>query len=208
MQTVSPLRMLVCGWTVLVTAGIWMFTSYQFTPGRMSLPDPERIGTSRLRAETDQDLLVLFAHPHCPCLRTTLSELERILAVAVPPGKVKLQVLFVRPAGTPDRWELTELWRWAAQLPGATVVSDFAGKEASCWGVQTSGTLLLLDADQKVLFRGGITLARDHAGDNRGARDLLARLNHEVREPVFAPAYGCPLQDEQCSRKDNVCQQP
>ncbi len=135
-------------------------------------PGRERIGTYPLAADArvelsrQGDTLVMFAHPQCPCTRASLAELERIISKSQ--GTVTPWIVFYKPSHTDDGWERTDLWRTAAAIPGAHVISDPDGAEARHFHVATSGQTLLYDAEGRLLFSGGITAARGHEGDNLG----------------------------------------
>jgi hypothetical protein len=53
----------------------------------------------------------------------------------------------------------------------------------------------MYDRDGRLLFQGGITISRGHAGDNPGRSALVALLNHELVSEVETPVYGCSLFD-------------
>jgi hypothetical protein len=85
-----------------------------------------------------------------------------------------------------------------------TVVRDDDGREARRFGVEASGETLLYDADGSLLFSGGITAARGHAGDNAGRTELVSLLNHEPSSRTnivdrtgshrdATSVFGCPL---------------
>jgi len=105
----------------------------------------------------------------------------------------------VRPDRSPPLWERTDLWSAAADLPAARVSVDVGGLEARRFGVVTSGTTLLFDRRGILVFEGGITRARGHAGDNDGARTILTCLLTGCSDPHRAPVYGCPLLDRTAS---------
>jgi hypothetical protein len=97
------------------------------------------------------------------------------------------------PARVADGWEQTDLWRTAAALPGVTVVRDVDGRAAREFGAATSGQTLLYDTDGVLLFSGGITAARAHAGDSLGRQSLVALLNREPAQRSGTSVFGCKL---------------
>jgi hypothetical protein len=102
-------------------------------------------------------------------------------------------VLFLKPEGFTDNWAQSDLWRTAAALPGVTVARDVDGREARRFGAATSGQTLLYDSNGALLFSGGITGARAHAGDNAGRSALVALLNHGRPDRTGTSVFGCPL---------------
>ena len=85
--------------------------------------------------------------------------------------------------------------RRAARIPGvdgrcATTTGARRGGSAR----ETSGQTFLYDADGALLFSGGTTGARGHAGDNAGRATLLALLDEQdARHALDSPVFGCSL---------------
>jgi hypothetical protein len=106
---------------------------------------------------------------------------------------VTAYVLFVKPQGFSDEWVQSDLWASAAAIPGVTPVMDDGGAEAGLFHAETSGQTVLYDAAGNLLFRGGITSARGHAGDNAGRTAIVSLLTSEESEERDTPVFGCPL---------------
>ncbi len=173
-------------WAAVVGAGFLALWHYETTPGGSGNP-PAQQGEAALPR------LVLFAHPRCPCTRATLDELEQLVAHCQ--GRLSIHVLFFKPAGTADTWAETDLWRRAAALPGVSVSCDEDGREARRAGAFTSGHALLYDTRGRLLFSGGLTNSRGHAGDGAGRAAVLALLAGEPADRAQTPVFGCPLGD-------------
>ncbi len=135
--------------------------------------------------------LVLFAHPKCPCTRASLAELEKIVAHCH--STVTPWVVFFKPDGVEHDWEQTDLWRAASAIPGAHVVCDLRGEEAQRFHVTASGHTLLYNARGKLLFSGGITFTRGHAGDNAGRAAIESYALGVLPGYHQTPVYGCPI---------------
>jgi hypothetical protein len=133
----------------------------------------------------------MLAHPHCTCTRASLGELAEAVARASTPPRT--YILFMTPTRLGGGWEQTELGRTAAALPGVTVVRDDDGRTARDFGAMTSGQTLLYDVRGVLVFSGGITGARAHAGDNLGRQSLVALLNRESAPRSWTNVFGCPL---------------
>jgi hypothetical protein len=133
----------------------------------------------------------MLVHPHCTCTSASLGELAEAIARARTPPKTYL--LFMTPKRFGDGWEQTGLWRKAASLPGVTVVRDDDGHAARQFGSATSGQTLLYDARGVLVFSGGITGARAHAGDNAGRQSLIALLNRQSPAQRETSVFGCAL---------------
>jgi len=99
----------------------------------------------------------------------------------------------VKPAGLPEDWEQTDLWRRAAVIPGVDLTRDDDGAEARRFGAATSGQTVVYDGDGHLLFSGGITAARGHEGDNAGRSAIVSLLASRGAEPTSTPVFGCSL---------------
>jgi hypothetical protein len=180
-------------WLLAATSGLAVLWTYGTTAGTPADPPPRWPAKSRLAREAGRRTLVVFAHPHCPCTRASIEELDRLLAsVAEPP---QVHVLFTKPDGTEPAWELTDLWQRAAEIPGVSIARDEGGREAERFGVATSGQVLLYDVAGTLRFAGGITPSRGHAGDSAGRsmlQDLLA--SRSVAQDA-TPVFGCALHE-------------
>ena len=74
-----------------------------------------------------------------------------------------------------------------------TVVRDDEGLEAERFGASTSGQTVVYDSEGELLFTGGITGARGHAGDNLGRESVLELLNRGKAERSWTSVFGCRL---------------
>lgn len=179
-------------WLLAVGVGIAALGAYSNAVGRTGEPPQHWPADAGLGRVADRPTLVLVAHPRCPCTRATLGELERLLAQNR--RSLQIQILFVVPSGMPADWADTDLWRTARQLPGVEVHRDPDGAKSRRFGALTSGHVVLYDRDGRLQFRGGITAARGHAGDNAGRAAILALLAGEPSvPPTRTPVFGCPL---------------
>lgn len=135
--------------------------------------------------------LVVFLHPQCACSRATVSELARLMARA--PARVTTYALVHEPPDAPDDWTASDLVVTAAAIPGVHVLRDVGGREATRFGVVTSGQVVLYDGGGRLAFAGGITPARGHAGDSVGRDAVLALLAAAPPPAPTTPVFGCAL---------------
>jgi signal transduction histidine kinase/DNA-binding response OmpR family regulator len=140
--------------------------------------------------------IVFFAHPKCPCSRASVGELAIVMAKCQ--GKVATHALFLRPDVFPVGWELTDLWQSASAIPGVETLVDPGGVEAARFHVATSGETLLYDANGRLVFDGGITGSRGHAGDNEGSAAIIALVAGGESAVTRTSVYGCSLLDSDC----------
>jgi hypothetical protein len=179
-------------WCGAVLGGMTALARYTNTAGPLAEPPARLPADSALRAAPGRFLLVMLAHPLCPCTRASLTELEAVMAQAG--GRADAHVLFLRPERAEAEWEEGALWQRAAAIPGVTVHKDAGGVEAGRFGATTSGHVMLFDDTGRLRFSGGITGARGHEGNNSG-RAAVEALLHEEEGRARHPVYGCALED-------------
>jgi hypothetical protein len=178
-------------WVAAVAVGSICMARYDNAAGPDSAAPREWPGESEIARSGETPTLVMFVHPECPCTRASLGELARILAQC--PGRARVFVLVLHDAGLLKDAEETPIWRAAAAIPGVKVLRDWNGTEARAFHAMTSGRAMLYDPAGRLLFAGGITMARGHAGDNDGSDALCALLWGREPARTATPVFGCPL---------------
>ena len=126
----------VISWLSLVSVGLWLIWGYENTPGLAAESPRQWPADSRIQPAQDHATLVMLAHPHCPCTRASIGELASIMAHSQ--GRLSAYVLFLKPAGSSDDWEKTDLWQSAADIPGVKRDSGRDGTEARLFHAATS----------------------------------------------------------------------
>ncbi len=180
-------------WLAGVTYGLSELWAYENRPGAAAKAPSAWPQASTLVPAADRATLVFLAHPQCTCTRASLDDLREILART--PTRPKTYVLFLRPTVFQQGWEQSDLWRIASALPDVVVLRDDDGAEARRFGVETSGQTLLYDAHRTLVFSGGITGSRGHAGENAGSSALLSLLTNGHADRQATGVFGCPLFD-------------
>lgn len=181
----------VCAWLIAAGLGSAKLLNYETAPG------PDRDAPARwphgshVARSGAMPTLLMFIHPECPCSRASLGELARLLAQC--PARARVCVLMLDVDGLPRDATETPLWHDAAAIPGVTVLRDTGGAAARAFHGATSGLTLLYGASGELLFAGGITATRGHAGDNAGRSALRALLQGAAPEHTVTPVFGCPL---------------
>ena len=178
-------------WLACAVGGLFVVWAYENGPGVSSTAGRSWPVQTRLVAATDRPTLVFLAHPQCSCTTASIGELAEALARA--DVKPKTYVVFLKPSSMPDGWEQTDLWTAAEALPNTTIVRDDDGREAERFASVTSGQTLVYDATGALIFNGGITGARGHAGDNAGRSAIVDLLNHRSAATVATKVFGCSL---------------
>ncbi len=178
-------------WVLAVATGLVVLWDYDAGPAPAGHPPARWPAASRLAQVSSRATLVMTAHPHCPCTRASIGELDALMTQTA--GLVDTYVLFYKPKGVPEGWDRTDLWTRAASIPGVRVVQDDAGVEAERFGALASGQVMLYSASGDRLFSGGITASRGHAGDNAGRDAIVAHLRHQPSARALTPVFGCAL---------------
>lgn len=184
----------ICLWLLVVGAGLSVLLRYENTPAAAAQPSGSWPAGSRIERAQDRATLVMVVHPHCPCTRASIGELALLMAQSR--GRLAAYVLFLKPAGFSEDWEKTDLWASASGIPGVKPVIDYEGAEAARFNAKTSGQTVLYNAEGRLIFSGGITMARGHAGDNAGRSAIVSLVNTGIAEQAETPVFGCPLFDD------------
>lgn len=136
-------------------------------------------------------VLLVFLHPHCPCSRSILEQIQTILDSH--PGKVDCRIYVVVPPQAMEGWENGTLVNQLKAFEKATVEIDRNGIIASQFSANTSGQVLLYRSDGVLAFSGGITAPQSHVGQCPGLLALVARLQNDELPHLQSPVFGCPL---------------
>jgi hypothetical protein len=189
-------------WLLIIIAGMALVLIHSNSPGTTGMVPVRWPVASKISFDGRQPLLVMFAHPQCPCTRASLGELEQLMSDCQ--GRLAAQVWIIKPAGVAAGWTNSDLWQSASKIPGVTVHWDEGDVEAQRFHAETSGQTMLYGRDGRLLFQGGLTIARGHYGDSPGLLAMESLLEHKNSSAVndsatlTAPVYGCPLCDAQC----------
>ena len=178
-------------WGLAACSGLIVMSNYANRPGVGATPPTRWPLASRIERPEGLATLVMLVHPRCPCSRASIEELDRLMVRSR--GLVATRVLFLKPSDVSEDWEKTDLWRSAAAIPGVQVMRDDDGVEAARFGAATSGQVILYDRDGRLLFSGGITASRGHAGDNDGRDAIVSLLGGGRGTRHSSPVFGCSL---------------
>jgi hypothetical protein len=178
-------------WVSLILLGSFILAREEYTPVPLSSIAPTFPPGSALRLAANEPTLILFAHPLCPCTEATLHELNELLTDTS--NKVSVVIVFSIPTGLPANWKQGDLWQSTTAHPSFRVVQDSGGREARRFGVNGSGHCLLYSPAGRLLFSGGITGSRGHAGENPGRLALVALITTGHARISHTPVFGCSL---------------
>ena len=181
-------RILLCAfWAVGIVYGLYEAAVYSSTSGDTIAGPTRWPANSELRRAGDRPTLLLTLHPECPCSRATLEELGRLLAQIASP--LHVEILLYLPENRSD-WNRTPLVDHARSFPGVVIRQDANGLESQRFGMSVSGHTSLFDQDGQLLFSGGITRARGHAGDSPGRSAIVALLSGREPGTSRTPVFG------------------
>ncbi len=178
-------------WLLAIVVGTFVLMKYEYTPGIAKIPGSQWPSASQIPLSKDRSTLIMFAHPQCPCTRSSIAELARLIAHCK--IQAKAYVLFISPKSMPFGWEKTDLWRSAQIIPGVTVLSDINGIEANRFNAVISGQTMIYDTKGKLIFSGGITASRGQEGDNLGLNSAILALQVQPLKNQTTSVFGCSL---------------
>jgi len=183
----------VISWLAVVLAGVWFMNADSFAPGVAGHAAAVWPADATLARNESGHTLVVALHPECPCSRATLEELGKIMARAG--GRLRAQVWCVQYAEIADKAEQSALWEQAKRIPGIELRVDHEGREARRFDMRVSGETRLYGRSGELLFEGGITAARGHAGDNLGEATILNLITDRrmAGDVKTTPVFGCSL---------------
>jgi hypothetical protein len=184
-------------WLIAVAGGMRAMLNYENTAGAEGDPPAAWPAQSKIPRTAGLPTVVVMGHPKCPCTRATIGELAVLMARLH--NQATAVVVLVRPRGTPNDWDDTDLRRSASEIPGVIVMTDFDEVEADRFQAQASGQTMLYNARGKLLFSGGITASRGHSGDNVGRSSIVSLVTYGTAQSTRTPVFGCALRTPKSS---------
>ena len=98
-------------WASLVIVGFSRLEREEFTPVENVPVATGFPSHSAIPLALDKPTLLLFLHPYCPCSRSSLHELDELLAETQ--NKVSPIIVFVIPPDIEPGWKQSDLWKSA-----------------------------------------------------------------------------------------------
>ncbi len=178
-------------WGGCVSAGWYLLETKASIPAESRDFVDQWPADSKLSRSLERPTLLVFIHPQCPCSRATLSELARLMVRIA--DRATVSAVFLAPLELGKEWHQTDLWRTAQAIPGVRVIADEEGREARRFRADVSGRTLLYGPSGALLFDGGITQSRGHAGDNSGRSAIENLVLHGTADLSHGRAFGCRL---------------
>ena len=135
--------------------------------------------------------LLLFLHPHCPCTKATIKNLDSVLNTS--PDTVNFYAVAFCPLDETEQWVQSPIMNTLIEDLDAKVIIDHGSEISSAFGIKCSGHILLYSDRGELQFDGGITSSRGHEGYCLPQNDLQKILSNDAEQPVHWPVFGCPL---------------
>ncbi|EAQ79967.1 hypothetical protein [Blastopirellula marina] len=184
---------IVVGWGVALCAVWWSMTAYSYQIDGTALPIVAWPSDANLSIAADRPTVLLFLHPRCPCSAASLTELEQAILETPAARKPRVLVIAAVPTQYDAQWTETRNVVRGEQLPHASVVIDAGGLESHKFGVVSSGHVMAFAPSGELLFSGGVTQSRGHAGNNTGRASLIRALTGVAFSTAEIPVFGCRL---------------
>jgi len=179
-------------WVLAIGVGFTRLVDYSVAPGAPAAAPHEWPDDSRIPAPQGHYVLLMTIHPHCPCSRASVTELNNLMTL-LRRDNVKGYVLTVKPSEFANDWIDTESVRNARRIDGVDVLTDVDGVESGRFGAATSGQVLLYDPKGQLMFAGGLTPDRGHLGDSPGRQRILSLVKTGAADAKESLVFGCPL---------------
>ena len=181
------LVVLIGAWCVVVAGGFVVLTNYGYAAAPVT-PAPHTLAS--IDKSVDVWTLRVFAHPHCPCTRATIHEIDR--AMTTLRDELQVQVVVYIPDGEQESWADGSTVSAVRRIPNTTIMFDRGGRITRDHGVVASGHTTLVSPDSAVVFSGGVTASRGHEGASVGTR-AIRNWVQAGDGAASAPVFGCAI---------------
>ena len=95
----------VTAWAVACVSVFVLLWSYANVPGAQGMLPVGWTAATELERPDDRAMLLVFAHPKCPCTRATMTAIERLQREV--PSSFATRVVFYEPADADASWRQT-----------------------------------------------------------------------------------------------------
>lgn len=168
-------------------AGSLAWHRHMYEPGGLGTAPSAWPAEASLAGPADRPVVLVFAHPYCPCTPATLEQLSILAPEAQVSVVLSGPAVGLRDGAGPAR-RTAERMGWAC-------VEDPAGLEARRFGAQVSGHVVAYGVDGGLLYVGGLTPGRGMTGPARGLLALRRALETNRRSSIQGQVFGCRIFD-------------
>lgn len=184
-------------WFLMVATGLGALYNYDIKAGDVE-PAPQKWPESIPLIRHDKLYqLVMIVHPHCPCTRASIGELEILMAKTK--GKLRATALIFVPSKKDAEWARSDLLHQLERIPGVDTYIDEDSRMTAVFGGTTSGQAFLYDPEGRLVFSGGITASRGHAGGNYGRTAIVDAVYGREVTRRSTPVFGCIVRERKQS---------
>ncbi len=199
MRTLNLIRdknsklLLVLGflWSIALLGGFTLIAWYSNNAGEKSSPPRSLSRIMPSSFNNTQYQLFMFIHPKCPCSRSSIRELERLISRC--PKSITSTFFCYLPSDKTIQWSKTDIMGSAQSIPHSKTIYDIDGTWAKNFDAKTSGHVLLYDTNRTLVFSGGITAGRGHEGESIGRTWITKVVRNKSKESYECPVFGCPI---------------
>ena len=179
-------------WIGTIVASFGALERYSLQAGPAGAPAVGAPAWLRAHQKGHRPLLALVIHPLCPCTDASLAEVRDFMVRSE--GRCDVLIVQVSDSAALE----------VGQTIAGTTIStlrDRDGSIARLLGARTSGDSVFVDAEGRLRFQGGITIARGHRGESPAQLALLDLVDGRTATLCVSPVYGCSLADPQLRRQ-------
>jgi hypothetical protein len=176
-------------WVLFSIGGSAWLWRYSLTAAPAA--EPPLVLPAQFRGDSTGPVILMFAHPQCPCTIATLEQLDKLTARSAKVTSTII-VFFVQPRDRTSEWVQSGSWQRATRIPHIRVIADPDGRSAAQFGVHASGHTLVYGGNGELRFSGGLTPSRGHVGDAAGLTRAAAAVMGST-SLATAPVFGCAL---------------
>src|ERR1700730_4002072 len=121
-MALTPARKMVAPWLAAIVAALWLVAAalgqrvmlnYEYSAAAPGTPPEKWPVATKVPRTPGLPTILVVAHPRCPCSRATVAELARLMALLQ--NSATATVIFARPSGFSQDWQMTDLWWDAAR---------------------------------------------------------------------------------------------
>lgn len=184
------MRIVFVIWLLAVGSSAGFLISYTSQAGKLGDAPRNWPQVEGFEYRNDKPTLVMLVHPSCSCSKSSIRELERILARFQ--NAVHAYIFFYASRAN-ESWKNSDIWKQARVIKGVSLIEDGDGGRARLFDSHTSGQVVLYDTKGNLVFSGGITAGRGHEGKSRGGERLEQFLSTGIVDRATAPVFGCDI---------------
>jgi hypothetical protein len=198
----------VLSWVGAVFWVMSLIGRYEGTPGEAATVPTQWPQNCSIKPNPAKQTLLFFLHPRCACSLASMQEFKHALqhfarTANLSSENIDINCVFTCPDTNYTEWTNTVLVNRAREIPDATIRFDRNGTIINQFHVTTSGHVLLYSKNGKLMYSGGVTLARGHEGNNKNREAFENAMSDSTTSSDECPVFGCKLLDSRETQLGN-----